>query len=178
MTIVATLARAVSLAILAATSFLTGYALLTLPPDAVLTVHWGIDGVANRFAGKEALLFIPLVALLVAAAAASWAMRSSQAASLTLLAAIVSLATCLVEVPQAWIGVAVNVGLLLATPLKICGEVLLPVHQCMMSKSGKASAVKKIFLPAIFVSILHAVVLGVTSSRAIPSIPRRCAGGE
>lgn len=35
--------------------------------------------------------------------------------------------------------------LLLATPLKICGEVLLPVHQCMMSKSGKASAVKKIF---------------------------------
>lgn len=66
MTIVATLARAVSLAILAATSFLTGYALLTLPPDAVLTVHWGIDGVANRFAGKEALLFIPLVALLVA----------------------------------------------------------------------------------------------------------------
>ena len=35
--------------------------------------------------------------------------------------------------------------LLLATPLKVCGEVLLPVHQCMMSKSGKAAAVKKIF---------------------------------
>ena len=34
--------------------------------------------------------------------------------------------------------------LLLATPLKICGEVLLPVHQCLMSKSGKAAAVKKI----------------------------------
>lgn len=35
--------------------------------------------------------------------------------------------------------------LLLATPLKICGEVLLPVHQCMMSKSGKPGAVKKIY---------------------------------
>ena len=34
--------------------------------------------------------------------------------------------------------------LLLATPLKICGEVLLPVHQCLMSKSGKAAGVKKI----------------------------------
>ncbi len=35
--------------------------------------------------------------------------------------------------------------LLLATPLKICGEVLLPVHQCIMSKSGKPGAVKKIY---------------------------------
>ena len=34
--------------------------------------------------------------------------------------------------------------LLLATPLKICGEVLLPVHQCLMSKSGNAARVKKI----------------------------------
>jgi chorismate mutase/prephenate dehydratase len=34
--------------------------------------------------------------------------------------------------------------LLLATPLKICGEVLLAVHQCLMSKSGKAAGVKKI----------------------------------
>src|SRR6266404_2704936 len=34
--------------------------------------------------------------------------------------------------------------LLLATPLKICGEVLLPVHQCLMSKSGKARAIRKI----------------------------------
>jgi chorismate mutase/prephenate dehydratase len=34
--------------------------------------------------------------------------------------------------------------LLLATPLKICGEVLMPVHQCLMSKSGKAAPVKKI----------------------------------
>jgi chorismate mutase/prephenate dehydratase len=35
--------------------------------------------------------------------------------------------------------------LLLATPLKICGEVLLPVHQCLMSRSGRAAGVKKIF---------------------------------
>jgi chorismate mutase/prephenate dehydratase len=35
--------------------------------------------------------------------------------------------------------------LLLATPLRICGEVLLPVHQCLMSKSGKPASVKKIF---------------------------------
>ncbi len=34
--------------------------------------------------------------------------------------------------------------LLLATPLKVCGEVLLAVHQCLMSKSGKAAGVKKI----------------------------------
>ena len=36
--------------------------------------------------------------------------------------------------------------LLLATPLKICGEVLLPVHQCLMSNSGKAGGIKKILL--------------------------------
>ena len=35
--------------------------------------------------------------------------------------------------------------LLLATPLKVCGEVLLPVHQCMMSRSGKTASVKKIY---------------------------------
>ncbi len=34
--------------------------------------------------------------------------------------------------------------LLLATPLKICGEVLLSVHQNLMNKSGKAASVKKI----------------------------------
>lgn len=34
--------------------------------------------------------------------------------------------------------------LLLATPLRICGEVLLPVHQCLMSKSGKAPSIRKI----------------------------------
>jgi len=34
--------------------------------------------------------------------------------------------------------------LLLATPLRICGEVLLPVHHCLMSKSGKPGSIKKI----------------------------------
>ena len=34
--------------------------------------------------------------------------------------------------------------LLLATPLKLCGEVLLPVHHCLMSKRGKATGIKKI----------------------------------
>ena len=34
--------------------------------------------------------------------------------------------------------------LLLATPLKVCGEVLLPVHHCLMSKRGKSTAVNKI----------------------------------
>ena len=35
--------------------------------------------------------------------------------------------------------------LLLATPLRICGEVLLPVHQCLMSRSGRAAGVRKIY---------------------------------
>ena len=34
--------------------------------------------------------------------------------------------------------------LLFATPLRVCGEVLLPVHQCLMSKSGKPASVKKV----------------------------------
>ena len=34
--------------------------------------------------------------------------------------------------------------LLFATPLKLCGEVLLPVHQCLMSRSGKAASVRRI----------------------------------
>ena len=34
--------------------------------------------------------------------------------------------------------------LLLATSLKLCGEVLLPVHQCLMSRRGKAAGVSKI----------------------------------
>jgi chorismate mutase/prephenate dehydratase len=34
--------------------------------------------------------------------------------------------------------------LLLATSLRICGEVLLPVHQCLMSKTGKAAGIRKI----------------------------------
>jgi len=35
--------------------------------------------------------------------------------------------------------------LLLASPLRLCGEVLLPVHQCLMTKSGKASNVRRIY---------------------------------
>ena len=38
-----------------------------------------------------------------------------------------------------------TLDLLLSTPLKICGEVLLPVHQNLLSKSNDISAVKRIF---------------------------------
>jgi chorismate mutase / prephenate dehydratase len=34
--------------------------------------------------------------------------------------------------------------LLLATPLKVCGEVLLPVHHCLMNKSGKTAGIGRI----------------------------------
>ncbi|HUO44819.1 MAG TPA: prephenate dehydratase [Burkholderiales bacterium] len=34
--------------------------------------------------------------------------------------------------------------LLLATPLRICGEILLPVHQCLMSRSGRLKQIKKV----------------------------------
>jgi len=38
-----------------------------------------------------------------------------------------------------------SLDLLLSTPLKICGEVLLPVHQNLLSKSHDVAAVKRIF---------------------------------
>ena len=38
-----------------------------------------------------------------------------------------------------------TLDLLLSTPLKICGEVLLPVHQNLLSKGNNISAVKRIF---------------------------------
>ena len=38
-----------------------------------------------------------------------------------------------------------TLDLLLSTPLKICGEVLLPVHQNLLSKGNDISAVKRIF---------------------------------
>jgi chorismate mutase/prephenate dehydratase len=38
-----------------------------------------------------------------------------------------------------------TLDLLLSTPLKICGEVLLPVHQNLLSKGNEISAVKRIF---------------------------------
>ena len=58
------LARAVSTVALAATAFFTIAAFLQLPADAVLAVHWSINGVADGFAGREALLFIPITAIL------------------------------------------------------------------------------------------------------------------
>jgi chorismate mutase/prephenate dehydratase len=41
-------------------------------------------------------------------------------------------------------GIGRTHDLLLATPLRICGEVLLPVHHCLMSRRGKITAVKKV----------------------------------
>ena len=38
-----------------------------------------------------------------------------------------------------------TLDLLLSTPLKICGEVLLPVHQNLLSKGNDISAIKRIF---------------------------------
>jgi uncharacterized membrane protein len=59
------LARAVSTVALAATAFFTLAAFLQLPADAVLAIHWNINGVADGFAGREALLFVPLTTVLV-----------------------------------------------------------------------------------------------------------------
>jgi uncharacterized membrane protein len=58
------LARAVSTVALAATAFFTLAAFMQLPADAVLAIHWNINGVADGFAGKEALLIIPVTAAL------------------------------------------------------------------------------------------------------------------
>ena len=97
--------------------FVVPWQLMTSPDmpykTTVLAGHLNVGDTGIRIVG---LLWLA-VAALVAAAAVSWAMRSPSAASLTMLAALVSLATCLVEMPEAWIGVAVNVALLLATPL-------------------------------------------------------------
>jgi chorismate mutase / prephenate dehydratase len=38
-----------------------------------------------------------------------------------------------------------TLDLLLSTPAKICGEVMLPIRQCIMSKSGKLSSVGKVY---------------------------------
>ena len=65
-------ARVVSTVALAATAFFTLTAFQTLPADAQLAIHWNIDGVADGFAGREALLLLPavfgLAALLIALA--------------------------------------------------------------------------------------------------------------
>lgn len=36
-------------------------------PGATFTIHWGPDGTADGFAGREALLFVPLIGVAVAA---------------------------------------------------------------------------------------------------------------
>lgn len=58
-------ARAVSTVALAATAFFTIAAFMQLPTDAVLAIHWNIDGVADGFAGREALLIVPVTTALV-----------------------------------------------------------------------------------------------------------------
>jgi uncharacterized membrane protein len=59
------LVRAVSTVALAATAFFTVAAFMTLPADAVLAVHWNIDGAADGFAGREALLIVPITTVVV-----------------------------------------------------------------------------------------------------------------
>ena len=58
-------ARAVSTVALAATAFFTGAAFMQLPADAVLAIHWNINGVADGFAGREALLIVPITTAIV-----------------------------------------------------------------------------------------------------------------
>ena len=48
-----------------------------------------------------------------------------------------------------------TLDLLLATPAHICGEVLLPVHQCVMSKSASGEAIRKIFAHAQSLAQCH-----------------------
>jgi len=38
-----------------------------------------------------------------------------------------------------------TLDLLLATPARVCGEVMLPIRQCLMSKSGKLEAIRKVY---------------------------------
>ena len=65
-------ARVVSTVALAATAFFTLTAFQTLPENAQLAIHWNADGIADSFAGREALLLLPaifgLTALLIALA--------------------------------------------------------------------------------------------------------------
>jgi uncharacterized membrane protein len=67
-------ARVVSTVALAATGFFTLYAFQTLPSNAQLAIHWGIDGSADRFAGREALLLLPII-FAVASALVFFAIR-------------------------------------------------------------------------------------------------------
>jgi chorismate mutase/prephenate dehydratase len=38
-----------------------------------------------------------------------------------------------------------TLDLLLATPARICGEIMLPIRQCLMSKSGKLTDIRKVY---------------------------------
>jgi len=60
-------ARVVSTVALAATGFFTLYAFQTLPADARLAIHWDINGIADGFAGREALFIVPVVFAVAAA---------------------------------------------------------------------------------------------------------------
>lgn len=48
-----------------------------------------------------------------------------------------------------------TLDLLLATPAHICGEVLLPVHQCLMSKADSAAPIQKIYAHAQSLAQCH-----------------------
>jgi chorismate mutase/prephenate dehydratase len=48
-----------------------------------------------------------------------------------------------------------TLDLLLATPAHICGEVLLPVHQCLMSKAPKIEGLQKIYAHAQSLAQCH-----------------------
>jgi chorismate mutase / prephenate dehydratase len=48
-----------------------------------------------------------------------------------------------------------TLDLLLATPLHICGEVLLLVHQCLMSKSGSSEHIRQVFAHAQSLAQCH-----------------------
>jgi hypothetical protein len=54
--------------VIAAMLLLSGWASWQLPPDIQIPIHWNGDPSApDRFAGKEGLLFFPLLALAVTA---------------------------------------------------------------------------------------------------------------
>lgn len=48
-----------------------------------------------------------------------------------------------------------TLDLLLGTPLRICGEIVLPVHHCLMSKTGRAESVRRIYSHAQSLAQCH-----------------------
>lgn len=54
----------INLLLLALLAAVTAYAFVAVPADAILPVHWGPDGQADRFAGRtEAFLMMPVIVL-------------------------------------------------------------------------------------------------------------------